>query len=153
MSERRINGMCYHLMITGSVSKCTKRFCGVCSEKTREDARRHESCFRKNRGCFTTMQLLPEPGASPVPGREEHLRTGTTSLVTWPCSVWLFSVPQTQGYRQGNLFWRRGGHHEGRKDGDEGNPWRILPAAHRSMAEKMEKCIRLEAHSFEGKIM
>ena len=71
-----------------------------------------------------------------VPGREEHRRTGTASLFTWSCSVRLFSFPQAQGDHQGDPFWRRGGHQEGRNDGAEGNPRRILPAVHRSVAEK-----------------
>ena len=71
-----------------------------------------------------------------VPGREEHRRTGTTSLFTRSCSVWFFSFPQAQGDHQGDPFWRRGGHQEGRNDGAEWHPRRILPAVNRSVAEK-----------------
>ena len=81
-----------------------------------------------------TCSQRPEHPA--VPGREEHHRAGTTSLFTWPCSVWLFSFPQAQGDHQGDPFWRRGGHQEGRNNGAEGHPRRILPAAHGSVAEK-----------------
>ena len=55
--------------------------------------------------------------------------------ITWSCSVWLFSFPQAQGDHQGDPFWRRGGHQEGRNDGAEGHPRRILPSVNRSVAE------------------
>ena len=47
-----------------------------------------------------------------------------------------FSLPQTQGDHQGDLFWRRGGHQEGRNDGADRHPRSIFPAVHRSVAEK-----------------
>ena len=113
-------------------------------------ARRYESCGRTNRGCFTTTLQRPtalgpihsygpcsqRPEHPVVPGREEHRRTGTTSLFTWSCSVWLFSFPQAQGDYEGDSFWSRGGHQEGRNDRADGHPRTILPAVHRSVTEK-----------------
>ena len=61
-----------------------------------------------------TCSQCPEHPA--VLGREENCHTGTIFLFTWSCSVWLFSFPQAQGGYQGDLFWRRGGHQEGRND-------------------------------------
>ena len=111
-----------------SISKSTKRSCGFCFAQC---ARKDESCGRINRGCFTTTMHLLTTGSS-WPRRTSPYWNN----LTWPCSVWLFSFPQAQGDHQGDPFWRRGGHQKGRNDGTEGHPRRILPAVHRSVAEK-----------------
>ena len=69
-----------------------------------------------------------------VPGRKEHPRTGTTSLFTWSCSVWLFCLQAGRDYQR-EPFWKTGGY-ESRNDGDEGHPRRILPALCISIGKK-----------------
>ena len=39
-----------------------------------------------------------------VLGREEHRRVGTTSLFTWPCSMWPFSFPMFKEVIRGTRF-------------------------------------------------
>ena len=85
-----------------------------------------------------------------VPGREEHRRTGATSLFTRSHSVILFSFPQAQGDLQGDPFWRRGGHQEGRNDGAEGHPEKSFQQCIEAW-RRMEKCIRLEGITLTGK--
>ena len=117
-----------------SISKSTERSYGV---RFTQCVRRDESCGRANCGSFTTT--TNKPSASPLPqvlGREENCCAGTISLFTWPCSEQLFSFSQAQGGHQGNPFWRPGGHQESCNNGAEGHSRRILPAVHRSMAEK-----------------
>ena len=71
---------------------------------------------------------------SAVPGREEHCRTRTTSLFTWSCSMgFFFLFSKLKRIIEGTCD---GEHKEGHKDGAEEHPRRILPAVHRSVAEK-----------------
>ena len=54
-----------------------------------------------------TCSQRPEHPA--VPGREEHRRTGTTSLFTWSCSVWFFFFfPSSRGSSSGPVLWACG---------------------------------------------
>ena len=46
------------------------------------------------------------PDHPSVPGWEEYHHAGATSLLTWPGSVWVFSLPQAQGGYRGDKFWR-----------------------------------------------
>lgn len=72
----------------------------------------------------------------PITRREEHHRTGTTTLFTGSCILWfLKKFPQAQE----DTFWRRRGHHVVCNDGADGHQRIILPAVHRSVAKKVGK--------------
>ena len=109
-----------------SICKST-RSCSICFTRY---LRRHNSCGKT--GCFITIYPFICLEHLAVPGWEEYHHTRTTDFAQ--CDI--FS-PQAQEDHQGELFWSQGGHQKGCNDRAEGYPKRILPAVHRSIAEKV----------------
>ena len=67
-----------------------------------------------------------------------------------PCSL-LLGIEI--GIIKGARFEGLEGHQKSRDDGAEGHPRRILPAVHRSVAEKDGKVHKMREDYFEGKAM
>ena len=120
---------------TSTTSSCHKAKRSISKSTRRSCAREDESCGRTNFGCFTTtMHLLTTPTTS-----ERSQPRGTSLYWNNHPIHRSFSFPQVQGYLQGDLFLRRGGHKESHNDATEGHPKRILSVVHRQMVEKNDK--------------
>ena len=116
-----------------SIKKSTRRTCGVCfAQSTRKD----ENYDKTNHSCFsTTIHPLKTPWVSDI-SCEKEVSSYCNNLhiqLIMLCVNFFFSLSSR------GSFWRRQGHQEGCNDGTKGHPRRILPAVHRSAAEKYEK--------------